>query len=308
MNLSAVDLNLLVAFEALYDTRSVTLAAQRLNRAQPSVSNALGRLRLLFDDELFVRTRQGMQATERAQALIPRVTAALAELRAVLSEERSFHPAQAEGRRFTLAASDYADIVLLPHLLPLLRGAAPGIDIRVSALARDKLYGQLDDGQIDLAIGGHLAPPKRIAREVLYREEFVCLASARHPALLRRRLDLDLYTELPHALFVPSDDGSTRGVIDASLARLGRRRRVAATFAHVVALPQAVVGTDLLASLATRVAQRLMPKGARMHALPGGLGDTSFEVEMVYSRRSLGDPGLRWLRAQVMLAAKALQE
>lgn len=119
MNLSAVDLNLLVAFEALYDTRNVTLAGQRINRAQPSVSSALGRLRLLFQDELFLRTADGMQPTPKAVALMPAVSAALDQIRQALAQGAGFDPQAAAGRRFTVAASDYADVVIVPHIVAL---------------------------------------------------------------------------------------------------------------------------------------------------------------------------------------------
>lgn len=308
MNLSAIDLNLLVAFEALYETRSVTLAGQRLHRAQPSVSNALGRLRALFEDELFVRTADGMLPTERAQTLMPGIARALEHIRHALAPNVHFDPASAQGRRFTIAASDYADIVLMPHLVSVLRHEAPGVDLRVTQLNRATIYDQLDNATVDLAIGGHLSPPKRMVREALYEEHFVCIADRRNPKLRRRVLDLDTYLALPHALFVPSDDGSTRGVVDAQLDRLGRRRRVAVTFAHVVALPFAVRGSDMVATVASRVAQMLAPSGVITLATPDALGDTAFEVEMVYGRGSQGEAGATWLRQSVRQAVQAMRD
>ena len=295
MNLSAVDLNLLVAFEALYDTRSVSLAGQRLNRAQPSVSNALSRMRHLFDDALFVRSAQGMLPTARANALRPLVGAALTQIRAALASARDFEPAQASDRRFTIAASDYVDIVLAPSLLALLRSQAPGLTLRVTALNRAAIYAQMDQGEVDLAIGGHLLPPKRMTSEHLYDENFVCVADRQHGLPRRRPISLAAYTDLPHALFVPSDDGSVRGVVDAALARLGRRRRVVATFAHVVALPRVVQGTDLVATLALRVADRLLPPGVGIYALPAELGSTAFSIGMVSGPRTQTDPAGNWL-------------
>ncbi len=70
-----------MAFEAVFETRNVTLAAQRLHRAQPSVGNALSRLRTLFQDELFMRTAAGMVPTERAMALMPSIGQALIQIR-----------------------------------------------------------------------------------------------------------------------------------------------------------------------------------------------------------------------------------
>ncbi|AEI81778.1 transcriptional regulator LysR family (plasmid) [Cupriavidus necator N-1] len=274
MNLASIDLNLLVAFEALYETRNVTLAGQRLHRAQPSVSNALNRLRALFQDELFVRTAAGMLPTQRADALIPAIRQALAQIRLALEQGVKFDPANAAAQRFTIAASDYTDIVLVPFIVARLRHEAPQIDLRVARLDRAAIWQQLDDGTVDIAIGGHLAPPKRMLVTPLYDERLICIADRRHPGLPGGSLDLRAYIELPHALFVPSDDSSSRGVVDVTLAGLGLRRRVAATFAHIVALPQAVAGTDLVATLAERVAVRLAGKQVVLYPLPNRLCST----------------------------------
>ncbi|MCS6738201.1 LysR family transcriptional regulator, partial [Proteus mirabilis] len=110
MNLSSVDLNLLVVFEALYQTRNVTAAGRRLNRAQPSVSNALARLRILLNDPLFVRSGGGMAPTPRAHQLMPQIQRVLEQIHLALAPPARFDPATAGQRRFTLAAGDYADI------------------------------------------------------------------------------------------------------------------------------------------------------------------------------------------------------
>ncbi|OIV45879.1 LysR family transcriptional regulator [Sodalis sp. TME1] len=309
MNLASVDLNLLVVFEALYETGNVTLAGKRLNRAQPSVSNALGRLRLMFQDELFVRTAGGMVPTEKARTLIPAIVAILDQVRETLDRDSVFDPDRAQGRRFTLAASDYADIVLVPHIVRRLRRLAPGIDLRLCSLDRERIYAQLDNAQVDIAIGGHLTPPKRMRVVPLYSEDFVCIADrATLPAGSRDAppgtLALQTYLQRPHALFVPSNDGSRRGVIDQKLAAMGLKRRVAATFSHIVALPQAVSGTDLIATLAGRVARRLLTDPLRILALPAELADTAFSIDMVSGR---GDSASRWLAQQLLLAVRQMQ-
>ena len=173
----------------------------------------------------------------------------------------------------------------------------------MARLDRAQLYEQLDNGSVDLAIGGHLAPPKRMLSERLYDESFVCIADQRHPALRGRKLDLERYLALPHALFTPSDDGSARGVVDASLARLGRKRRVACTFAHIVALPHAVRGTDLIATLARRAAARLAGDGLTLRPLPAEVDPGPFSIDMVCSRRAPGDAALAWLQQRVRDAA-----
>ena len=102
MNLAAIDLNLLVAFEALMEERHVTRAGQRIGLAQPSMSSALARLRALFDDDLLVRTAEGMQPTARALALARPVSEALEQIRRTLDSGPGFDPGSAR-RHFTIA-------------------------------------------------------------------------------------------------------------------------------------------------------------------------------------------------------------
>lgn len=306
MNLASVDLNLLVVFEALFDTRSVTLAAERVSRAQPSVSNALARLRLTFGDELFVRSAAGMVPTDRAQALALPIARALDQIRRTLEAGIPFDPAAAGKRRFSIAASDYTDIVVVPRIVARLRAEAPAISLRVTALNRARLYEQLDEGSVDLAVAGHLMPPKRMLAASLYEEHFVCVMDrAQMPK--RGRLTLEKYLAMPHALFVPSDDGSVRGEIDVALARLGRRRRVVCTFAHIVALPYAVAGSDLVATMASRAAHSLI-HDPRLVVLPvpRELHSPPFSVDLVQSRRMIGDPALQWLAQAVRHAVQDL--
>jgi len=311
MNLSRVDLNLLVAFEALYQTRNVTLAGKRLNRAQPSVSNALTRLRALFGDDLFVRTNAGMEPTELAHALMPAISLALDHIRQAMGHSLAFDPAAPAGRRFTIAASDYADIVLLPHVIGRLRRLAPGIDLRIMALDRASIHEQLDHGAVDVAIGGHLSTPKRMVRTKLYEEDFVCIASRGHPLLGGRRrprsMDLATYLRLPHALFVPSDDGSRRGIVDGKLDSLGEQRRVAATFSHIVALPLAVAHSDLVATIARRVAHRLTSANLQIYEVPDELSDMAFDIDLIYNRRTQADTAVAWLRSEIQSAIAEMQ-
>ncbi|SDP68030.1 DNA-binding transcriptional regulator, LysR family [Ralstonia sp. 25mfcol4.1] len=311
MNLSRIDLNLLVAFEALYQTRSVTLAGKRLNRAQPSVSNALSRLRALFGDELFLRSPAGMEPTQLAHALMPGISSALDHVRRAVGQSVAFDPAAPAGRSFTIAATDYADIVLLPYVIGRLRRQAPDVDLRIMTLDRAAVFEQLDQGVVDVAIGGHLAAPKRMVQSKLYEEDFVCIVSRSHPSLRaggrrRQHVDLSTYLQLPHALFAPGNSGSRRGVVDGRLDKLGRQRRVAATFSHIVALPLAVAHSDLVATIARRVASRLASPDVQILEVPEELADTGFDIELIHSRRTQADAAAVWLRQEIRLAVSEM--
>src|SRR5215475_4928159 len=130
MNLQTIDLNLLLAFEALMEERGVTRAAKRVGLSQPAMSNALARLRRTFDDPLFVRTTDGMSPTPAAQTLIGPVRTALAQLREIFEEKPAFAPSASE-RLFHLLANDYVELTLAPALAKAIRDQASRISLRV---------------------------------------------------------------------------------------------------------------------------------------------------------------------------------
>ncbi|HGM5485029.1 TPA: LysR family transcriptional regulator [Serratia marcescens] len=296
MNLASVDLNLLVVFEALYQTRNVTAAGRRLNRAQPSVSNALARLRILLNDPLFVRSSGAMAPTPRAHQLMPQIQQVLEQIHLALAPPARFDPATAGQRRFTLAAGDYADILLLPAIISRLRQTAPGIDIRVSRLDRHNIYRQLDRGEVDIALGGHLSGAESHYVRTLFEEHLVCIASRSHPQLADGRWDLARYLSLPHGLYAPADDGSARGLVDRRLAEIGGQRRVAVTFSHIAALPAVVADSDLIATLAASAARHFSdPQRVRILPLPDELAIAPFPIELIAGRQAQRDPALIWL-------------
>lgn len=292
MNLASVDLNLLVAFEAMMEERHVTRAAERVCLAQPSMSAALRRLRLLFADELFIRTGAGMQPTEKALRLAKPIGEALRQIRSALVPEQRFDPTTAR-RTVTLAVTDYGDLILVPELTGLLRREAPGIDLVVRPLNDGTAaLAKLERGELDVLIGGHLPDSPRCVRHRLFEERFVCIRDKQH-AERSAQLSLEDYAALPHALFSPVGGDGLSSAIDAMMARQGVKRRVAITLAHIVAVPFAVAGTDLVATIAERVAHRFARlAGVVIVAPPFEI--PSFAIDVIYGNRIVDDPVLRW--------------
>ncbi|MGO4153238.1 LysR substrate-binding domain-containing protein [Cupriavidus sp. YAF13] len=139
--------------------------------------------------------------------MMPGMSSALDHVRQAVGQSVAFDPAAPAGRSFTIAATDYAAIVLLPYVISRLRRQAPDIGLRIMALDRAAIYEQLDQGVVDVAIGGHLSAPKLMVQTKLYEEDFVCIASRSHPQLgtrgRRRSIDLATYLQLPHAAVWP---------------------------------------------------------------------------------------------------------
>lgn len=300
INLAAVDLNLLVAFEALMQERHVTRAGQRVGLAQPSMSSALTRLRLLFDDPLFVRRASGMQPTPRALALAQPIGEALGLVRQALATETRFDPATAR-HRFTIAVTDYGDLVVVPALVGLMRRVAPEVDLTVRPItdARDSLA-KLERGELDALIGGHLPASPQTVRRELFTERFACIRAAG----ARGRLDEKRYLASPHALFSSVGGDGAPGAVDAVLAERGLKRRVAVTLPHAVAVPFAVAGTDLVATMAERIARRFAQSASvSLAALPFPLAP--FAVDLIHARHAAAPAALAWLLDQIGVAAAA---
>src|SRR5271154_6931253 len=127
MNLRRIDLNLLVVFDEIARSRSVTIAAERLSLSQPAVSHALARLRDMIGDPLFLRSRRGLALTARAQAMVDPVGGILASIGAALAPGR-FDPARST-HTFRLGVTDYSTVAALPSVIRAVRLAAPGVTL-----------------------------------------------------------------------------------------------------------------------------------------------------------------------------------
>ena len=304
-NLEGLDLNLLVALRALLAERHVTRAAARVGLSQPAMSHALGRLRELLGDALLVRTPGGMQPTARAEAMTVPLERALEDLGRVLASPEPFEPGRST-RRFRIATNDYMELVLFPRLLARLWREAPGIDVRVPNIGA-RSNEELAESRIDLAMGvggqfGSPDPPQGIRMQRLVSDRFVCVVREGHPTV-KKRLSLDEFVSLPHALVAPR--GESGSIVDTALASMGLKRRVAVEVPHFLVAPHVVRETDVILTLAARVAESLGPLlGLRQLAPPIEL--QGFSMSMVWHERQHADPAHAWLRGLIAAVAKTL--
>jgi DNA-binding transcriptional LysR family regulator len=256
------------------------------------MSGALTRLRDLLDDELFVRTPSGMQPTPRADDLAGPVSDALQRIRSAFQID-GFDPATAR-QAFTIAMSDYAAFVLLPPLLARLSIEAPHIDVRIRGIfGRDEALEILDSGEANLAIGFPVETPTRILARPLIQEGFTCIARHGHPAFADGA-GLEAFAAATHLLVSPEGDGS--GLVDRELAKLGFERRVSLSLPQFLVAPFVIAKTDLVATLASRVARRFAEIGAGIALHPPPLDLPSWRIVMTWHRRTDSHAANAWLR------------
>jgi DNA-binding transcriptional LysR family regulator len=300
--MSRLDLNLLVAFDALLTEGSVTRAAERVGITQPSMSHALARLRRLLKDELFIRGPDGVRPTPRALALAGPVRVALSAIQATLLQGQGFDPAQAE-RSFVLGMPDSIEIALLPRLLAHLEAAAPKIRLRVRTVDRFEVPEQLDRDRLHLAVSGLLTEGAvHHKRRRLYRIDYLCLYDPER-LQLAPPLTLEDYVAVPHVL--GSLRGDAHGVVDDALAPLGLRRTVAVTTPHFAAVPFLLKGAPLLSTV-PQPAARIFAERFGLAASPVPVALPDVDVAMLWHASYDHDPAHQWLRGTVARLAAEL--
>lgn len=291
MNLAAIDVNLVVALDALLSERNVTRAAKRLGLGQSAASHALARLRRLFDDALLVKVGRELVLTERASALVGPCSSAVAELKRLFETRTQFDPRTAR-RTFRIVATDNLEVYVLPRLSAILAKEAPFIELRFHHLNPDWPSALLrGDFELKLGRSSKLAPGLR--SEELFRDRIVCVARRGHP--VGRRLSLRQYASLSHILVAPG--GSEPGFIDQALAAAGLERRVAITVPHFLAALCAVAHSDSVLTVPARLLSAV--PGLRLRTVPLPVRVAEYTLTQVWSERHDGDEGHRWLRAAI---------
>ena len=298
-NLSTIDLNLLVAFDAIMAERSVARAGARIGRTQPAMSAALARLRQVFNDELFVRSSSGLQPTPRALDLAEPIGKSLRHAQEALAFSGVFDP-RSSSVSFRLGLSEHPAFVLLPKLLAAIGRVAPDVTVEVKGfVARERAVEMLDAGEVDAAVGVPVSSSPRILSRPLFEESFVSILRADHPAAAKR-LDLETFVGLKHLLVSP--EGDRYGHVDRKLGELGLRRHLGLTLPQMYAAPAVVAETDLVATLMRGVIDALDNRARlSIHPPPIELQPVSFALS--WHRRNDSHVGQQWFRELIQSVA-----
>ncbi|TFV49676.1 LysR family transcriptional regulator [Bradyrhizobium niftali] len=302
MNLRSVDLNLLVALNALLSDLHVTRAADRIGLSQPAMSNALSRLRHIFKDELLVRTANGMQATPRAIELAEPVKRLLRQLERLLDSESAFDPTTTT-RSFSVRLSDLLSRLLLPAVGKTLATTAPSAQLDVVHYSPTHTVEALEKDEIDLAISMGLAHSNSIKSVVLMKDRMVCVMREGHP-LAQRPLTMETFLQAAH-LKVSMSPTDLRFVDDV-LARQGLTRRVAVNVPHWLLVPHVLRDSDLLSVMPRRLAFAMVAEDLAIRDLP--FASDPFEWSMYWHRRHDASQDLNWLRSIFVDATRSLPD
>ncbi|QJU60089.1 LysR family transcriptional regulator [Sphingomonas sp. AP4-R1] len=299
-----LDLNLLKIFDALMELRSVTRVADRLGLTQSAVSHALGRLRRMLDDQLFVRGPRGLQPSARAEQIAPGIRTSLRQLHDTLAPP-DFAPATAS-HSFAIAAGAYFCLLLVPPLLARIRDEAPNLTVRIVPLVDDGGE-MLDQGIVDVVLSGTAPMPSRFVVDPLFAEEMVWIAAAGNKlsgrpidaAELMSQPQVQLASRYPFAA-LKRELADVNLLIDTSEA----------TFSHAAPHPQAIVydsrtataivaRTDMVACIPRRIAEHGVERN-EICILSPVTDEAPIGIGMVWHGRNRGNAAHAWFRSVIV--------
>jgi len=295
-NLAAFDLNLLVAFDALMRERSVSRAASRVGMSQPGMSNALRRMREIFNDELFVRSSEGMVPSGTARVLAETICPGLSQIRSGLQSKMFFDPAETT-RRFVLGNTDGGSMFGFPRLARSLVKEAQFASFHVVDIGSGDLLNRLLAGEMDMAFGVSRIGHPNISYLSLAEFSYVVIADRDNELLRGRALTIEDIARLPHVAFAGS---AVEDRIDETLARHGLERRIAVRLPHLWAVPSLVAGSDMIAIIESAVVDLSPDARDRIVMFDDPLGLPPCSTGIMWNTRNDDDPAHRWLRRKIL--------
>ena len=304
-----IDLNLLEYLDILLRERNVTRAASHLGLSQPAMSNGLGRLRVLFDDPLLVRTSDGMTPTERALELQPVIREVLARVDKAVQPRAAFDAATAE-RFFRIMATDYAESTIFPPILQRLREAAPGITLDIMTPS-DVSFLDVEQGKVDMVINRFDSIPQSFHQKTIWEDDFACLFSADNP--IRNNFTLDSYLQAQHVwvsktgmgvgVGMSPDEVQRLGWVDEALNRIGKQRRITVFTRHYQAAMLMAEQNDLIATVPAKAA-KLQAHNPRVVVEQPPFEIPPIELKMAWSPLLQNNPAHQWMRRLIVEVAR----
>ncbi|MCL2872982.1 MAG: LysR family transcriptional regulator [Betaproteobacteria bacterium] len=288
---------LLLLFKTLHETRSLTLAADRLGMSQAAASRELSKLRVIFNDNLFIKSGQGMLATPRAETLFPLVLETLTSIGHLTAPEK-FEPASFDGA-FRIGAVDNGVFTILSRILHDLFAQAPHAKIDIIPLG-DDLYACLKDGRMDIAIHPVQPLPADFHEYRLFEASYACVVSKSHPlahyAESGQTPSLDEINRYRRIQITVQQSGKPRYAIDDVAFLTSPGQEVAISVPYFLAAPLILAETDFLLTLPRQTAEHIAEM-APLVVLPYPTPSNTFFTRLVWHHRVHRDPAIQWLRS-----------
>lgn len=291
-HIKSIDLNLLVIAAALFAHKNVSKAARELGMTQSAVSHALARLRLSFEDPLFVRTSKGIAPTEFAKNMERELLAWIHLGDQLVTRKKEFDPKSVKAR-IVLATSDYFEVTVMSRLLPILAKESPGLQISIRPTLGDLPKKDLEEGRVDIAIAGHYSEmPEGFFQTKLFDDSFGVAVRKNH-SRIQKSLTLEKYIESDHALITLQGDFK-----DRVSPKLKRARNITYGTYSFTALPWLLQNTDLVLTAPRRLLERYREYfPLQQFECPVDLG--SFTLRMVWHSQTHDNPLHQWFRTKL---------
>lgn len=292
MNNMNIDTQLLTIFVNIYQTRSVSIAAQKLKLSQPGISSALKRLRNTLNDQLFIKTSNGMEPTSRSHELIGPITEILKSIEFNFNSKSSFDPKTSQ-REFVIALSDIGEGIYLPLFLKKIQAINSGITLRSVSLPPKLLEESMIAGKVDLAAGFF---PDIKSAQFLHRRvglhSFACIMRKGHP-LSSQKITIKKFLEQHHiAIEAP---GRSQEVFEKFLIEKKLNRKVILKTPHFMSVPFIVSETDAIATVPQALAD-FITTGNRLIQTRLPFTPPTFQVNLHWHKNVDKEPGNQWLR------------
>ncbi|MGL6314567.1 LysR family transcriptional regulator [Vibrio sp. WXL103] len=289
-NWKGIDLNLLVAFQALYQTRSVSLAAEQCFVSQSAMSHTLQRIRQLFADPMFERVGTRMEPTRRAIELAPKVNTLLSTIQYEFLAQDEFIVGAFKGV-CKIGLTDYAEQLFAPALYDAIKSQAPQAQVSFFNVNRSNYNEMVERHEIDVVIGSIERAHSRYCSERLYTEQHLCLFD---PKTVRfsNPVSLEEFIQVEQALVSP--DGNLHTMVDALLAEQGVSRRVGVSSRHFLTIRRLLLGRELVCTVPKRFAEMEMDNHA-LKAAKAPIEVADFDIQLLYLKSRQHEEPLKWL-------------
>ncbi len=279
-NWKGIDLNLLIALQALHKTNSVSKAAERCYVSQSAMSHSLQRLRKLFDDPLFERVGSRMEATDRAIELSSTVDAVLNTIQSEVLLSKRFEVDSYKGS-WKIGLTDYAEQMFGPMIFDFIKQASPRSQVAFFNVNRTNYQQVFEEAKLDIAIGCFGEAPKLYGTELLYTEQHVCLLDE-SVLDVEQPMSLQSFVSVEHALV--SSNGSLKTAVDTKLAELGYTRKVAIASSNFLTVKRLISGRKLLCIVPKLVSRNAPDVDSSLIAIAPPIDVPDFDIQLVYRK------------------------